>query len=95
MSKDVGNKDVEIDFDIPIADNVAASSSVAPLNIMTVMSSELVRIRQRRTKIMKQMKQLKSDFNQLTTREACVKNFMDNYEEPIPSSSSSNANDNT
>ena len=56
---------------------------------MIVMASDLARIRKRRTKIAKQMKQLKLENNQLFTREACVKNFMDNYEEPIPSFSSS------
>ena len=59
------------------------------MNIMNDMDLEWTRIRQRRTKIVKQMKQLKSNFNQLIAREACVKNFMDNYEKPSSSSSSS------
>ena len=57
--QDVGNEEVEIDFDVPVADPIATSSFAAPLSIMTVMYSELVRIRQRRTKIAKQIKQLK------------------------------------
>ena len=55
------------------------------MNIMNVMALEWTRIRQRRTKIVKQMKQLKSKFSQFSAREACVKNFMDNYEELMPS----------
>ena len=58
------------------------------MNIMNDMDLEWTRIRQRRTKIVKQMKQLKSKFSQFSAREACVKNFMDNYEELMPSSSS-------
>ena len=74
------------DFDSPITHNVATGSSVAPFTILTVMASDLVQIRKRRTKITKLMKQLKLEDKQLAAREACIKNFMDNYEEPIPSS---------
>ena len=56
---------VENDFDVPIADNVATSSSTAPLSIMIMMASELVRIHQKRTEIAKQMKQLNLENNQL------------------------------
>ena len=63
--QDVGNKEVENDFDVPIINNVATSSFATPLNIMTVMASELVQIHQKRIEISKQMTQLKLENNQL------------------------------
>ena len=84
--QDVGNEEHKNDFDSPIADNVATGSFASPLNIMIVMASKLVQIHKRRTKITKSLKQLKSKNKQFFAREACIKNFMDNYEEPVPSS---------
>ena len=83
--QDVGNEELENDFDSLIANNVATGSFAAHLKIMTIMASELVQIRKRRTKITKLLKQLKSENKQLAAREAFIKNFVDNYEEPIPS----------
>ena len=87
--QDVGNEEVEHDFDVLVATSLFATS----LSIITMIASELVRIHQRRKKIIKQTKQLKSENNQLFAREAYVKNFMDNYEELVPSSSSDDDDD--
>ena len=43
--QDVGNEDADIDLDNPITDSVATSSSMAPMNIMDIMASELTKIR--------------------------------------------------
>ena len=53
--QDVGNEEVEVDSNLPVAENVATSSSATPLNIMTVMASELVRIHKRIREIFKQI----------------------------------------
>ena len=44
--QDVGNEDVDIDYDNLVTDNVATSSFAAPLNIIDLMTSELTKIRQ-------------------------------------------------
>ena len=43
--QDVGNEDANIDHDNPVTDSVATNSSVAPMNIMDIMTSELTKIR--------------------------------------------------
>ena len=53
--QDVGNEDADIDPDNPVTDSVATSSSVASMNIMDIMTSELTKICQRRIEIVKQI----------------------------------------
>ena len=89
--QDVGNEDVDIDPTNPVTDSVATSSSVAPMSIMDIMTFELTKIRQKRIEIVKQIQQLQSESTQLSAKEVGIKNFMENYEEPMPPSSSSNA----
>ena len=54
--QDGGNEEVENDSDSPITDNVTTGFSVAPLNIMIVMASDLVQICKKRIKITKLLK---------------------------------------
>ena len=54
--QDVGNEEVENDYDSPITDNVATGSFVAPLNIMIVMAFELMHIRKKIINITKLLK---------------------------------------
>ena len=51
--QDVGNEEVEFDFDNLVVNNVATSLSAPSMNIMNDMDLEWTRIRQRRTKIVK------------------------------------------
>ena len=51
--QDVGNEDADIDPDNPVTNNVATSSSTAPLKIMDLMASELTNVHQRRVEIVK------------------------------------------
>ena len=90
--QDVGNEEVGDDSDTPVVDNVGTGSFTAPLNIMTIMAFDWVQIRKKRIKIVKLLKKLKSE-NQLVAMEACIKNFIDNYEELVPSSSSSSSDE--
>ena len=53
--QDVGNEDVDIDPDNPVTNSVATSSSTTPLNIIDLMTSELIKIRQKRIEIVKQI----------------------------------------
>ena len=55
---------------------------------MDFMASELTKVCQRRVKIVKQIQQLRTESTQLSAKEACIKNFMKTYEEPMPPSSS-------
>ena len=91
--QDVGNEDADIDPDNPVTDSVATSSSAAPLNIMDLMASELTKVRQRRIEIVKQIQQLRTESTQLSAKEACIKTFMETYEEPMPPYSSSDEAD--
>ena len=57
------------------------------------MASELAKVRQRRVEIVKQIQQLRTESTQLFAKEACIKNFMETYEEPMPPSSSFDKDD--
>ena len=89
----MGNEDADIDPDNPVTDSVATSSSAAPLKIMDFMASELTKVRQRRVEIVKQIQQLRTESTQLSAKKACIKNFMETYEEPMPPFSSSDNDD--
>ena len=89
----MGNEDADIDPDNPVTDSVATSSSAAPLKIMDFMASELAKVRQRRVEIVKQIHQLRTESTQLSANEACIKTFIETYEEPMPPSSSSDKDD--
>ena len=91
--QDVGNEDADIDPDNLVTDSVPTSSSAAPLKIMDLMTSKLTKVRQRRVEIVKQIQQLQTESIQLSAKEACIKTFMETYEEPMPPSSSSDEDD--
>ena len=57
------------------------------------MASELTKVRQRRVEIVKQIQQLRTESTQLSAKEACIKTFIETYEEPMPPSSSSDKDD--
>ena len=87
--QNVGNEDADIDLGNPVIDSVATSSFAAPLNIMDLMASELIKVLQRRIEIVKQIQQLRTESTQLSAKEACIKTFMKTYKEPMPPFSSS------